>query len=548
MGDMASSDPSLPLGVTETSKGLAAPCSLRGASGSGRVPFRHDGLTSRFRSLFVVGRGGMGSIEVAIETTDGGEERIVALKRMLPAAVLDKRLTEMFLREAKLASMLDHPNVVHATSFGERDGELFLVMEYIEGEPLSRVVALGHERGIHLALPLVAHILAEICEGLHAVQELEDENGRPLNVVHRDVSPQNVMVAYEGQVKLLDFGVAKIEALEADGRTKTGEVKGKTAYMSPEQAMGDPIDLRSDLYSLGAVLFEAVSGKKMWGGGTDLEVLRRMALEEPPHLEHVAPGTPEAICRLHRRLVAREPSKRPSSAMEVARELRTFIASTGTHPDSRVVRSLMVGLFAAEIERRRAALRQAIDQVVPDDNQSSSASLVPALADATPVAATRGLGSSGPWPRSTRTLATAGTAVVAAAVVAGILWRGVAPSAATSAAGAPTATPTGTTMTVSDPASPSPSPAAVPPGAPSTAALPSSTSDTTRPPAASASPRLPSKAEPPVPRPAPRSAPTEPSRVTPAIESSSKTPPREPSRPSASPKPTGPLDVDPAPF
>jgi serine/threonine-protein kinase len=478
----------------------------------------------------------MGSIEVAIETTENGVERVVALKRMLPSAVLDKRLTEMFLREAKLASMLEHPNVVHATSFGERDGELYLVMEYIEGEPLSRVVALAHERGISLALPLVAHILAEICEGLHAAHELADEAGRPLNVVHRDVSPQNVMVAYEGQAKLLDFGVAKIEAVDADGKTKTGEVKGKTAYMSPEQAMGDLIDRRSDLYSLGAVLFEAVTGRKMWGGGTDLEVLRRMALEEPPHLEDVAPGTPDAICRLHRSLVAREPTKRPASAKEVARELRTFIASTGTHPDARVVRALMAGLFAAEIERRRALLTQALDQVAPSAAEDLRASLtaLPAT-DVTPVPATRGLGSSGAWPRSTRTLATAGIAVVVAAIAVGLLFRGGAPATATPAASPATATKANAASPKPDlPAQPRES-ASVPLPTPPAA---------TPPPALTAESTTPSV----VPRTALRLA----AHTSPPSEPSAKAGARDKPRPAPTPPPpskaAGPLDVDPAPF
>jgi serine/threonine protein kinase len=502
---------------------------------SARFPVDSDpaGLVNRFRSLFVVGRGGMGSIEVAIETTADGVERVVALKRMLPSAVLDKRLTEMFMREAKLASILAHPNVVHATSFGERDGELFLVMEYIEGEPLSRVVTLAQERGISLALPLVAHILAEICEGLHAAHELTDETGRPLNVVHRDVSPQNVMIAYEGQAKLLDFGVAKIEALESDGKTKTGEVKGKTAYMSPEQAMGDPIDRRSDLYSVGAVLFEAVSGRKMWGGGTDLDVLRRMALEEPPRLEEVAPGTPDAICRLQRHLVARDPSKRPETALEVAQELRTFIASTGTHPDARVVRSLMSGLCAEEIERRRAKLRQALEQVAPASAMDLRASLqaLPG-SDLTPVPATRsGLGYSGSWHRSTRTLATGAAATLAIVALGLVVWRVAEPTAPRPPAAAATTT---SAPSVAPTTSASPEPAVTAP-APSISA-----SSAPRPSATTAGS--------PASKPAMQTRPSPAATQTPASDAPAKPRPHDKTTPAPPPKPSGPLDVDPSPF
>ena len=190
-------------------------------------------VAEKFRSLFVIGRGGMGSVEVALERAGSEFQRVVALKRLLPDAARDKRHIDMFLREARLAALLSHPNVVHAFDFGESRSGLYLAMEYVEGEPLSQVVRTAYAKEGRLAPALVAYILAEICDGLHAAHELRDVNGAPLNVVHRDVSPHNVMVSYEGHVKLLDFGVAKIE--DDRGVTKTGEVKGKTAYMSPEQ-------------------------------------------------------------------------------------------------------------------------------------------------------------------------------------------------------------------------------------------------------------------------------------------------------------------------
>jgi serine/threonine protein kinase len=355
-----------------------APAPLPLEDARGRMGSGVDLIEGRFRSLFVIGRGGMGTIEVALEQGTGGYERIVALKRMLPEASIEKHQVDMFLREARLAVLLAHPNVVHAFSFGEHKGQLFLAMEYVEGEPLSHVLTAMHLKEGRVAPPLIAHILADICEGLHAAHELRDETFAPLNLVHRDVSPHNVMIAYEGHVKLLDFGVAKIDQLDPrGGRTKTGEIKGKTAYMSPEQAMGERLDRRSDLYSIGVVLFECIAGKRMWGNGTDLETLRKLALEEPPSLAEAAPGAPPALCSLHQRLVARDPLARPPTARAVGEELRRFIAETGTRPDARVVRAVMNRLFESEIAQRRAALSAALNDAAPDDAEELRKSLAP---------------------------------------------------------------------------------------------------------------------------------------------------------------------------
>ena len=331
-------------------------------------------VEDRYHSLFLIGRGGMGTVEVALERGRGGFERIVALKRMLPETSRDTRHKEMFLREAQLAALLAHPNVVHAFSFGELHGELFLAMEYVEGEPLSRVLTAARDKEGGLVPALAAHVLAEICDGLHAAHELRDTRGSPLNVVHRDVSPHNVMVAYEGHVKLLDFGVAKFDT--GGAHTRTGEVKGRMGYMSPEQALGEPLDRRSDLFSIGAVLYECISGRRMWGEGTDLEIMRKLALEEPPTLDG-HPNAPPALVDLHRRLVARMPDERPATARAVADELRAYVDETGTRPDVRVVRAVMARLFATEATRQREALTDALEEAAPSRVEELRKSLDP---------------------------------------------------------------------------------------------------------------------------------------------------------------------------
>lgn len=321
-------------------------------------PSREGGVEDRYRSLFAAGRGGMGTVEVALERGTAGFDRVVALKRLLPEQARDPRHKQMFLREARLAALLRHPNVVHAFAFGEIYGELFLAMEYVEGATLAS--ALATSAGLDAAT--AAFILAEVCEGLHAAHELRDHGGQALHVVHRDVSPQNVMMAYDGHVKILDFGVAKFDAGGHD--TRTGEVKGKMAYMSPEQALGEPLDRRSDLYSVGAVLFECLTGKRMWGTGTDLEVMRRLALEEPPRLSVLMPDAPEALASLHARLVARDSDRRPATAAEVARELRAF-ASKWPAADAASVAAMMRRLFAGDIDKRRRQLNEALEAAAP---------------------------------------------------------------------------------------------------------------------------------------------------------------------------------------
>ena len=320
----------------------------------------------------------MGTVEAAIERAADGFERIVALKRLLPEGARNPRHKEMFWREARLAALLAHPNVVHAFAFGELYGELFLAMEYVEGESLSRVLAAAKRQAVEIEAPLVAHVLAEVCEGLHAAHELRDAEGRALNVVHRDVSPHNVMLAYDGHVKLLDFGVAKFEGLGST-QTRTGEVKGKMAYMSPEQALGDQLDRRSDLFSVGAVLFECLTGNRMWGPGTDLEVMRKLALEDPPRLDDGVPGARAGLVRLHEQLVARDPASRPATAREVAERLRAVTSEGARAAGAGSVRSLMLRLFREQADRRRAELTQALEREAPDRADSLRRSLEPGV-------------------------------------------------------------------------------------------------------------------------------------------------------------------------
>jgi serine/threonine protein kinase len=467
-----------------------------------RRAVRPGGVEDRYRSLFVIGRGGMGTVEVALERGKEDFERIVALKRLLPEGARDARHKEMFLREARLAALLAHPNVVHVFGFGDLYGELFMAMEYVEGEPLSHVLRASREVDRELAPALVAFVLAQVCDGLHAAHELRDEggHGQPLLVVHRDVSPHNVMIAYEGRVKLLDFGVAKFEM--GGNESRTGEVKGKMAYMSPEQALGEKLDRRSDLFSVGAVLFECLTGGRMWGGGTDLEVMRRLALESPPRLDVAMPNAPRALVDLHARLIARDPEKRPATARDVAEELRAFATSTSPCPDLQGVRGLMNDLFGPQAEDRRALLTESLEQVAPARVECLRQTLEPqAFLHPTSM---EPLIVQEPPPRPQPKKARAG--LILGIPLAFLLVAVMASSIATRSLAPPRAT-----VTPPPPATPTPTPTATP------TAMPSSPTPTrtTAPLPTSAHPPIPSATPPPSPPPRLR-APTPVPSPTPA--------------------------------
>lgn len=457
----------------------------------------------------------MGSVEAALEVDT--HDRIVALKRLLPDAARDKRRVEMFMREAKLASLLDHPNVVTAYDYGELDGELYLAMEYVEGQPLSRVLKTLAERGETLPVATVAYVLAEICRGLHAAHELTDpETKQPLNLVHRDVSPQNVMLGYDGRVRLLDFGVAKIETENA---TKTGEVKGKTAYMSPEQAMGDPLDRRSDFFGVGALLFECLALRRMWGDGTDMEVIRKLALDAPPTLDATGrTDVPAPLSALYAKLVAREREGRPATAAEIASQLDAFVPDA--EHEKRVLRRVLEKHFADQAAEQRAKLSSSLQEVAPEQADALRESVLPSdrAADTGPRAPARDAAAAEPSPTRRWWVV-----AVPIAVIAAVAWRLAGGSS--SAPPAPPPAPVVTTTSATAAPAPAPTPTALLP-APTASAK---AAETTAPP----------------PKPPVTIVPASPTVVRPSPAPPSATAPKASATTSASAKPR---DVDDHPF
>jgi serine/threonine protein kinase len=313
----------------------------------------------RYLLGYEIGSGGMATVYLARARSGDGRERPVAIKRIHPHLAKQRALVEMFLDEAKLNARLEHPSVCKVLDYGEVDGTYFIAMEYLVGQPMSDVLDAATMRGGLLGTPrwnaIVARIIARAAEGLHAAHELVDENDRPLGVVHRDVTPHNVFVTYDGAVKVLDFGVAWAEGRLH--RTETGMVKGKFAYMSPEQVGAKrKVDRRSDIWALGACFWELLAGRRLFDKTTDIELLQAITRDPILPVSVVQPGVPLALDGIAMRALERDPEERYETALAMASELRAYLAASGTTENRAELASLMSELFAEEQRAEKGAV------------------------------------------------------------------------------------------------------------------------------------------------------------------------------------------------
>lgn len=278
-----------------------------------------------YRRLFELGRGGMARVYLA-ESLAFGLRKLVVLKVLDPELSADPEMRAAFRREAELSAQMNHPNVVQVMAVVESAGTPVIVMEYLEGTPLSMLL---RRAGEHLPLRLRMHILSQVLAGLHHFHELRDLDGSPLCAVHRDMSPQNVMVLHDGPVKVLDFGIAKITAPDTSA-TRAGVVKGKLHYMPPEQLLnGAQVDRRADVFAVGVMLWEAVADRRMWEGKAELEVLRGLAIGALPSLRDVAPDAPASVLRIVARATERDRANRFDSAREMQEAIDQALAAEG---------------------------------------------------------------------------------------------------------------------------------------------------------------------------------------------------------------------------
>lgn len=324
---------------------------------------------SRYEIVTELAHGGMAAVFVGRHSGIGGFEKLVAVKVMLPHLASDRRYSDMFLDEIRIVSHIAHPNVVQILDVGEHDGLPFMVMELLRGQPLGRVL-----RRDPIAPGLVLAMLAQVAEGLHAAHETTGRDGEPLGIVHRDVSPQNIHVGYDGQVKILDFGVAA--AIGRHGATHSGEIKGKLAFLAPEQiARSRPIDRRADLWALGVMAWQIFADRKLFAVGDDATTLWNVLNAEIPALDEVAPHVPEPVVRCVMACLERDPMLRPSTAREVADVLARAAREAGVEGARPIVEHMervFATVRAVEDERLAAAVREGPPPPLTDPESSST--------------------------------------------------------------------------------------------------------------------------------------------------------------------------------
>ena len=329
------------------------------ASDLPRAPFTS---ATSYRRVCRLASGGLAHVDLALRK-EGRFQRLYAIKRLQSAYRDDTEFHAMFLEEARLAGLIRHANVVSVLDVGEDDDGPFLVMDYVDGVSAGMLTAAAAQAGRELPLQVCLRIAVDAARGLHAAHVLRDDSGRAMNLVHRDVSPQNLLVGYDGVTRVTDFGIAK--ALGGATKTATGVLKGKFGYMSPEQLRFEEADQRSDLFALGVVLFELVSGARLYPNRNGMDGSRRILTEPPPDLGDHRDDLPAELVRLMFSLLAKDPDHRPGDAKEVARVLdsvHTLLVSEEGSVDVGAVVDSLVGAHRAEERARIAAAMEAAEE------------------------------------------------------------------------------------------------------------------------------------------------------------------------------------------
>jgi serine/threonine-protein kinase len=406
---------------------------------SGWSPVSDGVLPRQFGKYTLLSRlssGGMAEIFLALQRSVAGFEKLVVIKRIRPEMTQDRSFVDMLLHEARVAATLSHPNIVQTFDAGEIEGAYFIAMEHVHGADVLALLRRAREQSLpRLPLEQVLSIMIGVCAGLSYMHDRRDLAGEPLGIVHRDISPRNIVVSFHGDVKIVDFGIAK-SAIEEPEEPGERPLKGKLAYLSPEQIRGETFDRRADIFAAGVVLFELTTGQRLFRGGGEVETLLQIRDGEYARPSDVAPGYPPALERVVARALQKRPADRYPSARQMQEDLEQFGRDERLAVSAVGLESLMQTLFADELARHKEALlgvRQLVDVIAAQQRLwmaeagSGATTSVGVTSDAGPPSARLG-GSSPPggWLSATRGLTSAGATAIpvasALALVGGFVY------------------------------------------------------------------------------------------------------------------------------
>lgn len=317
----------------------------------------------KFLLLDRIARGGMAELCRAKIIGSQGFEKLIAIKKILPHLADQDEFVSAFIDEARLAAFLQHRNIVQIFDFGEIAGSYFIAMEYLSGQPLRTLMNLAGKNNKPLPLGVVLFIVAEICTGLDYAHNLKNFSGEALNIIHRDIGPQNVFLTYDGQVKIIDFGIAR--ATSHNTATIAGSFKGKIAYMSPEQAGGEKIDRRSDIFSVGIILYELATGKHLYAGEDSQQQLSLAVSADFVPARQINDALPPLLYEILDKVLAREPDDRYQSAEELRKDLEKCARLGAGFATATELAVFMAPLFADDMAREEEALHQAVSAELP---------------------------------------------------------------------------------------------------------------------------------------------------------------------------------------
>jgi serine/threonine-protein kinase len=363
----------------------------------------------RYVLLESVAVGGTAEVFRAALLGSAGFSKPLAIKRVLSHLAADPAFVRMLVEEAHLASALQHPNILQVLDLGSEGNSFFLAMEFVAGRSLNRVLSTAADQGVKLPVDFCVHVARDVLRALAYAHQLKDPQGRPMGVVHRDVSPQNVMVSYDGTIKLADFGIAKVTAVNPQN---TGPIRGKPAYMAPEQVTGGVVDQRADVFAAGVVTFELLAGKRLHVDDNPMRTLMAVARGVVPRFEDHGADVPRDLAQVIYAALDANPSTRTQSALAFEADLDAVSRAHGWHHGNAEVAALMHRLFPAEIEAE--ARKQEHFRGVMAELASATSSAIPAILQRAAAAA--------PADRTQPALAPVGRATTQSVRPARLLW------------------------------------------------------------------------------------------------------------------------------